>query len=596
MSLYSDHFGLRESPFSIAPNPEYLYMSDRHREALAHLTYGIQGDGAFILLSGEVGTGKTTVCRCLLEQMPNKVDTAFILNPKLTSQELLAAACDDLSISYPENASIKTLTDSINAHLLETHARDRRTILIIDEAQNLSIEVLEQLRLLTNLETNKRKLLQIILLGQPELLHVLAKPELRQLSQRITARFHLDALTREEVTAYIRHRLGVAGAKGNFFSKRAMGRIFKLSAGIPRVINLICDRSMLGAYSEGEMQVTPSIVDKAAGEILGPRKTSPMDWRPIAIASTTCLALIAGYLLSDLLSKNYPQVPTSAATHQDPADLELDPPWSFDGPDSVSHDIDPASLTREQALITPDNIANTSSFNVVESALDELRADSLQIPKLTPESNLIASQSAEQLLRPLTSLVGHSYFQYALNDLLSLWEFDFTDPETTTCELAATIGLLCYENVAGLNELNDFNRPVVINLNRRWFTLTSIDRNRATIVYGKQTFDIRVSELLEYWNGNFTLLWRAPPGYQVPLTMGDSGPAVDWIVNRLAIIDDIKPAYSQAYIFDGALEARVRQFQISSGLTPDGIAGVKTLIKINDRDSIRTPSLYQEAY
>lgn len=595
MSLYSDHFGLRESPFSIAPNPEYLYMSDRHREALAHLTYGIQGDGAFILLSGEVGTGKTTVCRCLLEQMPNKVDTAFILNPKLTSQELLAAACDDLSISYPENASIKTLTDSINAHLLETHARDRRTILIIDEAQNLSIEVLEQLRLLTNLETNKRKLLQIILLGQPELLQVLAKPELRQLSQRITARFHLDALTREEVTAYIRHRLGVAGAKGNFFSKRAIDRIFKLSAGIPRVINLICDRSMLGAYSEGEMQVTPSIVDKAAGEILGPRGTSPMDWRRIAIASTTCLALIAGYLLSDLLSKNYPQVPTSAATHQDPADLELDPPSSFDGPESVSRDVDPATFTTGQALITPDNIANTSPFNVVESALDELRADSLQIP-MERESNLNASQSAEQLLRPLTSLVGHSFFQYALNDLLGLWEFDFTDPETTTCELAATIGLLCYENVAGLNEMNDFNRPVVINLNRRWFTLTSIDRNRATIVYGKQTFDIRVSELLEYWNGNFTLLWRAPPGYQVPLTMGDTGPAVDWIVNRLAIIDDIKPPQSQAYIFDGTLEARVRQFQISSGLTPDGIAGVKTLIKINDRDSIRTPRLYQEAY
>ena len=596
MSLYSDHFGLRESPFSIAPNPEYLYMSDRHREALAHLTYGIQGDGAFILLSGEVGTGKTTVCRCLLEQMPNKVDTAFILNPKLTSEELLAAACDDLSISYPENASIKTLTDSMNAYLLEAHARDRRTILIIDEAQNLSIEVLEQLRLLTNLETNKHKLLQIILLGQPELLHVLAKPELRQLSQRITARFHLDALTREEVTAYIRHRLGVAGAKGNFFSKRAIDRIFKLSAGIPRVINLVCDRSMLGAYSEGEMQVTPSIVDKAAGEILGPRKTSPMDWRRIAIASTTCLALVAGYLLSDLLSKNYPHAPTPAAAHQDPVDLELDPPWSFDGPDSVSRDVDPATFTTEQALITPNNIANTSALNVIEPALGELKANSLPIPKLEPEPNLNASQSAEQPLRPLTSLVGHSYFQYALNDLLRLWEFDFTDPETTTCELAATIGLLCYENVAGLNEMNDFNRPMVINLNRMWFTLTSIDRNRATIVYGKQTFDIRVSELLEYWNGNFTLLWLAPPGYQVPLTMGDSGPAVDWIVNRLAIIDEIKPPQSQAYIFDGTLEARVRQFQISSGLTPDGIAGVKTLIKINDRDSIHTPRLYQEAY
>ena len=193
-------------------------MSDRHREALAHLMYGIQGDGAFILLSGEVGTGKTTICRCLLEQIPTQVDTAFILNPKLTAAELLAAACDDLKISYPQGATIKVLTDCINAYLLEAHANDRRTVLIIDEAQNLSIEVLEQLRLLTNLETNQRKLLQIILLGQPELLVLLAKPELRQLSQRITARFHLNALNRDEISAYIKHRLVVAGAKGTFFT------------------------------------------------------------------------------------------------------------------------------------------------------------------------------------------------------------------------------------------------------------------------------------------------------------------------------------------------------------------------------------------
>ena len=198
-SIYNDYFGLKESPFSIAPNPQYLYMSDRHREALANLMYGIQGDGAFILLSGEVGTGKTTICRCLLEQIPTQVDTAFILNPKLTAAELLAAACDDLKISYPQGATIKVLTDCINAYLLEAHANDRRTVLIIDEAQNLSIEVLEQLRLLTNLETNQRKLLQIILLGQPELLVLLAKPELRQLSQRITARFHLNALNRDEI-------------------------------------------------------------------------------------------------------------------------------------------------------------------------------------------------------------------------------------------------------------------------------------------------------------------------------------------------------------------------------------------------------------
>ena len=603
-SIYSDYFGLRESPFSIAPNPEYLYMSDRHREALAHLMYGIQGDGAFILLSGEVGTGKTTVCRCLLEQVPNEVDTAFILNPKLTAEELLAAACDDLSISYPDNASIKTLTDVMNAYLLEAHARDRRTILIIDEAQNLSIEVLEQLRLLTNLETHQRKLLQIILLGQPELLDVLAKPELRQLSQRITARFHLGALTREEVTAYIRHRLSVAGAKGNFFSKRAIDQIFKLSDGIPRIINLVCDRSMLGAYSEGEMQVTPSIVDKAAGEILGPRKASTIDWQRIAIAAVGCLTLVTGYLLFDLLSDDDSQPPTAAV-------LEVPSPRATESSQGAvmvdRGNVNSAQVSPElgdgQTLVTPESTTGSSIPLVAEPRVDEMISElatnstsPTSVPAISaPNVNVAAPVAVEPLVTPLTSLIGHGNFQSALNDLLKLWEVDFTDPDTATCELAETIGLFCYETIAGLNEMNDFNRPVIMNLNGRWFTLTSIGRDRATILYGEETFDISVGELLEFWNGNFTLLWRAPPGYQVPLTVGDRGPAVDWLVNRLAIINNATPPLSPGYIFDGTLESRVRQFQLSSGLTPDGIAGVKTWIKINDKDGVSTPSLEKEA-
>ncbi|MGB1737907.1 MAG: peptidoglycan-binding protein, partial [Pseudomonadales bacterium] len=216
-------------------------------------------------------------------------------------------------------------------------------------------------------------------------------------------------------------------------------------------------------------------------------------------------------------------------------------------------------------------------------------------PIQTTDPGISVAKSVEPLITPLSSLIGHGNFQSALNDLLKLWEVDFTDPETATCELAETIGLFCYENIAGLNEMNDFNRPVIMNLNGRWFTLTGIGRDHATVLYGDETFDIRVSELLEYWNGNFTLLWRAPPGYQVPLTVGDRGPAVDWLVNRLAIINDANPPLSPGYIFDGTLESRVRQFQLSSGLTPDGIAGVKTWIKINDKDGVATPRLDKEA-
>ena len=262
--MYNQYFGLRDSPFSIAPNPIFLYMSERHREALAHLLYGVRSQGGFILLTGEVGTGKTTVCRCLLEQLPEDVDVAFIINPKLSVDELLETICDEFHLVYEKNASRKLLVDAINDFLLESHRQNRRTVLIIDEAQNLAVDVLEQLRLLTNLETNERKLLQIILLGQPELQQLLAKQELRQLSQRVTARFHLQALSRAEVAEYVYHRLEVAGCKSELFPQAVINRIYRISEGIPRVINLICDRALLGAYSENKSQVSLSILTKSA--------------------------------------------------------------------------------------------------------------------------------------------------------------------------------------------------------------------------------------------------------------------------------------------------------------------------------------------
>jgi general secretion pathway protein A len=244
--MYKDYFGLKELPFSIAPDPRYLYMSEQHREALAHLVYGMNTDGGFVLLTGEVGTGKTTVCRCLLEQIPENIDVAFILNPKLSVHELLASICDELRIQYPQgNNSIKVFIDHINAYLLDAHARDRKTVLIIEEAQNLSTDVLEQIRLLTNLETNQQKLLHIIMLGQPELRDKLSRPELRQLSQRITARYHLGSLSRHEVYGYVSHRLSVAGGHRKLFPDSVIGTLHRLSNGIPRLINLICDRAML---------------------------------------------------------------------------------------------------------------------------------------------------------------------------------------------------------------------------------------------------------------------------------------------------------------------------------------------------------------
>ena len=269
--MYKEHFGLKETPFSIAPDPRYLFLSEGHREALAHLEYGMRGGGGgFVLLTGEVGTGKTTVCRCLLEKIPDDSEVAFILNPRVTAEELLATVCDEFGIRYPEgNRSIKVFVDRINEFLLDASARGRKTVLIIEEAQNLGFDVLEQLRLLTNLETNQAKLLQIIMIGQPELRDMVARPELRQLAQRITARYHLGPLTREEVSSYVAHRLSVAGGHARLFPSSTIPKIFGLTGGVPRLINVVCDRALLGAYVEGKDAVDRSTLTNASLEVLG---------------------------------------------------------------------------------------------------------------------------------------------------------------------------------------------------------------------------------------------------------------------------------------------------------------------------------------
>ncbi len=276
--MYTGYFGLSELPFSIAPNPDYLFMSDRHREALAHLTYGLGETGGFVLLTGEVGTGKTTISRCLMAQLPENTQTAFILNPTLSSQELLATLCDQLKIRYRKTgATLKTLTDKIQGKLLKNHQTNINTLLIIDEAQHLQAEVLEQLRLLTNFETNTKKLLQVILIGQPELQQLLQRRDLRQLSQRITARYHLMPLNKIEVSQYIQHRLSVANCYRTIFNKKAIRLIYSLSQGIPRLINLLCDRSLWVAYGDSKSVIDKKTVIKASAEALG-EEYQPINW------------------------------------------------------------------------------------------------------------------------------------------------------------------------------------------------------------------------------------------------------------------------------------------------------------------------------
>jgi len=539
--MYKHYFGLQDSPFSIAPNPQYLYMSTRHREALAHLLYGVKSDGGFILLTGEVGTGKTTVCRCLLAQIPSDVDIAMVLNPKQTALELLATICDEFNINYGTEASIKTLVDKLNLFLLDSHQAGRKAILIIDEAQNLAVDVLEQLRLLTNLETNQRKLLQIILLGQPELLSLLGQQELRQLSQRVTARFHLDALNSREVAEYIQHRITVAGGNQPLFTTASVRRIYRISGGIPRLINLICDRALLGAYVENQPRVNPAIVTKAAQEVLGQsdsRTSKPRIKKSMALLGA--LLLILGGMV--FISEQYTPIPIPITTPTPPQVPQLSP----------------------SADILPPQVAVTDTLGK-------------RLPAFIRQS--------------LDSLSGHSSSEPALLNVLSIWTAELpADTTQAICQSALDLGLSCFQAELELAEIAHMNRPLAVNLGTvdlgdanspRWVTLKQLDADDALLQVGDAEVRVARSDLAAAGRLDSIVLWRSPPNYQQPLKLGDSGTSVDALLNTLSFIDTGKPTGEVGFLFDLNLERRIKNFQRTSGIDPDGLVGARTWIQLN---------------
>ncbi len=515
--MYLDYFGFKETPFSIAPDPRYLYMSERHREALAHLVFGMRSEGGFVLLSGEVGTGKTTVCRCLLEQAPQEAEIAFVLNPKLTAVELLATLCDELRIPYPEgNASLKLFVDRINARLLENHARRRQTVLIIDEAQNLDPDVLEQIRLLTNLETNERKLLQVIMLGQPELREMLGRPELRQLAQRITARYHLEPLNASETAAYLKHRLAVAGVHRAIFTPSAVRRIFRLTGGIPRRINVLCDRSLLGAYVQGKEKVDARTVSRAAEEAF--EKTRPrasLKWASAALLILT----VAGVAFSFSSLRFFP-------AETSPPSLAAAPPQTipFIPPDT------PLSIT------WPEEIATGGSAEL------------------------------------------------AFETLFEQWNLPF-EPGADPCTQAQQSGYACLSRRDGLDVVRRFDLPAVLTLKgdaEQTFFVTLVGLREETAIFrlGSETLSIPLKELQTRWSGEYTLLWRSPPFTGV-LAPGAQGSNVAWLAERLATIQGQERPQGEKDVLSGELLTRLRQFQFSRGIAPDGVAGPLTLVLLD---------------
>ena len=555
--MYTAHFGLTEVPFSMTPDPRYLYMSERHREALAHLLYGIGEGGGFVQLTGEVGTGKTTLCRCLLEQLPPRVDVALILNPRLTDVELLAAVCDELRISYPAGTtSRKLLVDALYRHLLDAHEQGRRTVLIVDEAQDLATDVLEQIRLLTNLETPTQKLLQIILIGQPELIRLLDKEELRQLAQRVTARYHLLPFSEDDTRAYIVHRLQIAGQKKGIFTDAAMRAVHEAARGIPRLINAICDRALLGGYAQDQRRVVAATVRRAASEVLGetltPRPARRWQWVGAAVlvvglANGTWVLLTQGQarLIGRAVIPSAPNPP--AASSAVPA------PGVPDG-DAAADTLQDAASVASVATARGGQVRTLNATKLVELLSDPL----LRADKKSAFASLYAS-----------------------------WRLDFdASKHNLGCERGRSEGLQCLFKTGTWAKLWRFNLPAIIELStpagdRRYATVVALDEQNATLDFGGRRHTFPLSEIDLYWDGPFILLWKAPVLSSVPIMPGTRGKDVEWVQEQFAELDGVPRGGRNRQVFDDNLRARVIAFQRSRSLMADGIVGEETLTHLS---------------
>jgi general secretion pathway protein A len=579
--MYAQFFGLKQEPFSIAPDPRYLFMSERHREALAHLLYGVGGGGGFVLLTGEIGAGKTTVCRAFLEQIPKRCNVAYIFNPKLTVAELLKSVCDEFHIPLPEHApgtgtaTVKDYLDPLNSFLLRTHAVGQNNVLIIDEAQNLSADVLEQLRLLTNLETSERKLLQIVLIGQPELRDMLARPELEQLAQRVIARFHLGALTEPETAHYIRHRLTVAGLNRPLpFDRPARKRVHELSRGVPRRINLLCDRALLGAYAEGKARVDTQIVNKSALEVFGKPKLAPATRNRVGVAAIGLAGLLMGAALFAALSWWL-----GGAAGRSPSVADVAKPASA-----------PASAASVKAAASP-TTSPAASATGATGATAAMVASAASAPASSPT---LAVLSATDLMAAFKTPVHDE--KVAWRELAPAWKLDLSEAEP--CTAAQRQQVQCFKSSSTLALIRQLGRPGILTLQTDndkplYAVLVALSSQAATLRMGGATQTVSLVSLAQWWRGEFATLWRAPEGYRAALADGSAGVPVDRLAAQLAKLQG-EPAPPPNQRFDAALHNKVFAFQLAHGLKPDGIAGPTTFMQLNRASGVDEPRLLTE--
>jgi general secretion pathway protein A len=544
--MYAHHFDLKQDPFSIAPDPRFLFMSERHREALAHLLFGVSGTGGFVLFTGDIGTGKTTVCRCFLEQMPATCQVAIVFNPKLSVGELLQTICEEFHVVVDTGAdpqSLKPYVDALNVFLLQSHAAGQSSVLIIDEAQNLRPEVLEQLRLLTNLETHERKLLQIVLIGQPELRTILQRPELEQLSQRVIARYHLESLDLADTTRYIQHRLAVAGHSGPLpFDEKSLRRIYALTRGVPRRINLLCGRSLLGAWANGLHQVDRRMVEQAAAEVFGADGAGAARVRRTRLwqlgAACCVLALVLGLQYGPRVSSKAPVAAALAAPQPAPAA--------------------PAA----------------SAVALTQVA-----------PVLAQAQQPAAREDMDALLPQLSGDMAQAW-----RSLSPSWNID-TDSRDPC--LAVAPRLLCYRgSELTVPLLRQLDRPGILTLQvgnqaAVYAVLIGLNAQNAVLQIGGSEHAVSLISLARFWRGEFATYWQPPAGYKP----GQAGPHWSQLSRQLAQLEGRTVPEDDAMPSEAALFERVRAFQAGQGIKPDGHAGPMTFMQLEKALGGKGPSL-----
>ena len=624
-SLYCEYFQLEQTPFSIAPDPRFVYMSERHREALGHLLYGLVEGGGFVQLTGEVGTGKTTICRTLLCQLPDNVDVALIFNPKLTAPELLQSICEELRIALPENlVSTKALVDLLYAYLLEANGTGRRTVLIIDEAQNLSSDVLEQVRLLTNLETNDNKLLQVFLIGQPELRELLARDDLRQLAQRVTARYHLEPLTRAETVQYIYHRLSVVGCRRRLFTPWALRRVYRYTGGVPRLVNSLCDRALLGAYAVGGERLNAKTVKRANSELRGEmhsRKTFSLRFAATLAASFVVLAAAALAIDSVRYSSAHTTSVARFIWEHVPTDITglVTPPSRVDASveNAVPELVDPVESVAmvapqrsvqdsyEQAparaaegdleVEMPPRIVLGPESTESESAETEIVA--LEIPEVgLPEAEPQRNERPRQTLAEILHADSDGVSIAATQQLLALWEIKQAPESGQLCRQVRDEGLACFKNAGSWEKLRGFDLPTLLRLQTDeartvQVLLVGLLGQDATLHLGDRQQKFRLHEVDRFWTGQFLVLWKPPMENVTVIRPKKSGEKTQWLRTAFAQVDGTSfEEYERTPL--KKLTNRIIDFQRRRGLLADGIAGPETLIHLTAMyDDPKVPSL-----